>query len=264
MSAGARPVIDRQVRVEHIMGTAISLDLRPPFVGARVVDALFRWLVSVDDRFSTYKDASMVSRVRRGELSESDYDADLREVFELCERVRLASAGAFDIWMHDPAGVDPSGLVKGWSMDRGAEILRSAGARNFCINAGGDVLAAGEATPGAAWRVGIRHPLKPGSVVKVVAARDLAVATSGTYERGAHIVNAADSQAPSGLWSLTVVGPGLTHTDAYATAAFAMGQAGISWVASRSSFGVCAVTCQGRTVWDDSFGALIAPTEEID
>jgi thiamine biosynthesis lipoprotein len=255
-------VIDRQVRVEHVMGTAISLDLRPPFVEPEVVDAFFEWLSSVDDRFSTYKDASMVSRLRRGELEEPQFDADLREVLELCERVRLASGGAFDIWTHDPTGVDPSGLVKGWSIDRGAEVLRSGGARNFCINAGGDVLAAGEATPGAAWRVGIRHPQQPDSVIKVVAARDLAVATSATYERGAHIGNPAAPRAPAELLSLTVVGPGLTLTDAYATAAFAMGEAGIDWVASMSGWGVCAVTAGSRTVWDDSFGSLTVAPEQ--
>ena len=244
------------------MGTAISLDLRPPFAGPGVVDAFFSWLVSVDDRFSTYKDASMVSRLRRGELSESDYDGDLREVLDLCERVRLASAGTFDIWTHSPDGVDPSGLVKGWSIDRGAEILRAGGAGNFCINAGGDVLAVGEASPGVAWRVGIRHPLEPSLVVKVVVARDLAVATSGTYERGAHIGNPVAPDTPAELLSLMVVGPELTLADAYATAGFAMGRAGTSWVASQDGYGVCAVTDEGRTVWDDTFGAFIAAPVE--
>jgi thiamine biosynthesis lipoprotein len=119
-------------------------------------------------------------------------------------------------------------------------------------------MAAGEATPGDAWRVGIRHPRVGDSLAKVVAVRDLAVATSGAYERGAHIANPTAPATPAELLSLTVVGPGLTLTDAYATAAFAMGEAGISWVASQPGYGVCAVTQRGRTVWDDKFGALIA------
>lgn len=238
------------------MGTAISLDLRSPWADADVVDRFFDWLRSVDERFSTYRDSSLVSRIRRGEIGPAQAGPDLREVLALCERVRRASGGVFDVWSHDPRGLDPSGLVKGWSIDRGADILRRAGARNFCINAGGDVLAAGEATAGNAWRVGIRHPYVADSLVKVVAARDLAVATSGAYERGAHIANRSAPASPAELLSLSVVGPGLTLTDAYATAAFAMGEAGISWVASQPGFGVCAVTVQGCTVWDDTFGAL--------
>jgi FAD:protein FMN transferase len=248
----------RAERVEHIMGTAIGLDLRAPWVDADVVDRFFDWLRSVDERFSTYQADSLVSRIRRGEISLAATDPDVREVLELCERVRLATAGVFDVWSHDPAGLDPSGLVKGWSIDRGAEILRGAGARNFCINAGGDVLAAGEAETGKPWRVGIRHPHAGDRLVKVVAVRDLAVATSGAYERGPHIANPNAPAAPAELLSLTTVGPGLTLSDAYATAAFGMGEAGIRWVASQPGYGVCAVNRQGRTVWDDKFGALIA------
>jgi thiamine biosynthesis lipoprotein len=248
----------RRVRVEHVMGTAISLDLRPPWVDDHFVEEFFEWLGSVDERFSTYRDDSLVSRIRHGEIGVPEADADVAEVLGLCERVRLVSAGVFDVWSHDPAGLDPSGLVKGWSIDRGAEILRRAGARNFCINAGGDVLAAGEGSVGKAWRVGIRHPHAGASVARVVAVRDLAVATSGAYERGAHIANPAAPASAAELISLTVVGPGLTLTDAYATAAYAMGEAGISWVASQPGYGVCAVTRQDRAIWDDKFGALIA------
>ena len=167
------------------MGTAIGLDLREPWVATEAVDEFFEWLRTVDARFSTYRADSQVSRLRRGEISVQETDEDFREVLALCDEVQGVSRGAFDIWHCSEEGLDPSGLVKGWSIDRGAESLRRAGARNFCINAGGDVMAAGEATPGDAWRVGIRHPRVGDSLAKVVAVRDLAVATSGAYERGA-------------------------------------------------------------------------------
>ena len=239
------------------MGTAISLDMRAPGVGQAVVEEFFLWLRSVDERFSTYRRDSQVSRIGRGELSVDGADRDLRDVLALCERVKTSSGGVFDVWSHGTGGFDPSGLVKGWSIDRGAAILRRAGARNFCINAGGDILAAGDATQGKAWRVGIRHPELATRVAKVVAVHDLAVATSGAYERGAHISNRGAPALPLELVSLSVVGPSLTLTDAYATAAFAMGEAGITWAASQPGYGVCAVTRQGRTVWDDTFGRLI-------
>ncbi|MHB8507704.1 MAG: FAD:protein FMN transferase [Candidatus Dormibacteria bacterium] len=253
------PPRDRVVRVEHVMGTAISLDIRPPWVDAAAVDEFFEWLRSVDKRFSTYREDSLVSRIRRGEISAMSADPDLTEVLALCDRVNLASHGVFDVWAHDPRGIDPSGLVKGWSIDRGAEILRRAGARNFCINAGGDVLAAGEPEAGKPWRVGIRHPRLSDQLATVCAVRDMAVATSGAYERGPHITNPTAPGAPTELLCLTVVGPGLTITDAYATAAFAMGEAGVRWLADLPGYGVCAVTGQERIVWDEVFADLIAP-----
>jgi thiamine biosynthesis lipoprotein len=186
----------RRVRVEKIMGTAIGLDLREPWVATDAVDEFFEWLRTVDARFSTYRADSQVSRLRSGEIALVDADPDLTEMLELCEQVRLVSDGVFDVWTHHRDGLDPSGLVKGWSIDGGAEILREGGARNFCINAGGDVLAIGEASPGVAWRVGIRHPVEADKVAGVVAASDPAVATSAAYERGEHILNALMKMPP--------------------------------------------------------------------
>ena len=57
----------------------------------------------------------------------------------------------------------------------------------------------------------------------MVTGRDFAVATSGVAERGSHIIDPHTGQPATELASVTVVGSGLTLTDAYATAAFAMG-----------------------------------------
>ncbi|MDQ6747821.1 MAG: FAD:protein FMN transferase [Candidatus Dormibacteraeota bacterium] len=246
----------RTVRVEHIMGTAISVDVRDAGVREAAFERCFDMLRAVDTEFSTYREDSAVSRLRRGDLEVDDTSADFREVLELCEEVRRVSDGAFDAWSCSPGGLDPSGLVKGWSIDRGAQVLETFGLRNFCINAGGDVLARGVASPGAPWRVGIRHPGPEKTVVAVVAASGLAVATSGEYERGAHIRGAGGAR-PSGLLSMTVVGPDLTFADAYATAAFAMGEAGIDWV-NRLTGGYegFAVTAAGRGISTQGFERL--------
>ena len=239
------------------MGTAIGLDLREPWIGDEAVDGFFDWLRSVDERFSTYRDDSLVSQLRRGEIASLIADPDLTDVLELCEEVRLASDGIFDVWAHQPDAFDPSGLVKGWSIDRGADILRTAGARNFCVNAGGDVLAIGQAQPGVAWRVGIRHPVEADKLAAVVAASDLAVATSGAYERGRHIVNSLDEAAPQQLLSATVAGPSLTFADAYATAVFAMGERGVDWLRRLDRYSGYVVTAQRRAIWTDPFDVIL-------
>jgi FAD:protein FMN transferase len=244
--------------VEQIMGTAIGLDLRQPWVVKAAADGFFAWLHSVDARFSTYRPDSLVSRLRRNQISIDETDEDFHEVLALCEEVHGLSRGAFDIWRHSPEGIDPSGLVKGWSIDQGARLLVHAGARNFCVNAGGDVLACGEASPGLAWQIGIRHPQLPDKMAAVVAGRDLAVATSGAYERGEHILDPVTGRTPSSLLSMTVVGPALALADAYATAAFAMGKDGIGWVASLSGYSGFEVTADGRARWTAGFDELMA------
>jgi len=116
-----------------------------------------------------------------------------------------------DIRAHRPDGrPDPTGLVKGWSLENAGRILEAAGARDYCINGGGDVVVRGEAAPGKAWRVGIRHPLIADRLATVLAVRGAAVATSGAYERGAHIRDPFTGQAPGRVLSFTVVGPSLT------------------------------------------------------
>jgi thiamine biosynthesis lipoprotein len=126
---------------------------------------------------------------------------------------------------------DPSGLVKGWSVEGAARVLEDKGARNYYINAGGDVRVRGCAWPQPYWRIGIQHPLLRDKVAAVVVANDLAIATSGTYERGNHIVDPFRRRPPGGVLSVTITGPDLGTADAFATAAYAMGKAGPHWTA---------------------------------
>jgi len=248
----------RRVVVEHIMGTAISIDLRDPAIDAGVVESAFEWLREVDARFSTYRPQSEISRLGRGELTVEECHADVGEVLSLCEDLREKTKGVFNAWRCRPDGrLDPSGVVKGWSVERAVAILERGGARNFCLNAGGDVVIRGEPEPGRAWRIGIRHPHDDRAVAAVVQGNDLAVATSGAYERGDHIVDGRTGMPARGLLSLTVAGPSLTMADAYATAGFAMGTAGISWVAARGGYSPFAITDSGRVQYNDAFADLL-------
>jgi thiamine biosynthesis lipoprotein len=251
-------------RVEQIMGTAISLDVRDAAVRPAALDRAFEYLRGVDERFSTYKPGSELSRLIRGELDEANCSRELAEVLELCEQARLSSEGYFDIRAHRPDGrPDPTGLVKGWSLENAGRILEGAGSHHHCINGGGDIVTRGEAEPGTAWRVGIRHPLIADKLATVLAIRDGAVATSGAYERGEHVRDPFTGRAPAGVLSVTVVGPSLTFADAYATAAFAMGPTGLAWVAGLPDYEGCAITADpdgsnGRLAWTPGFEAYFA------
>ena len=213
------------------MGMPIVVDVRDPDVDDAVLDRMFDWLRFVDATFSTYKAGSEVSRINRGELSLEDASPDVREVLDRCEELRHETNGYFDARPVSADVLDPSGLVKGWSIDRAAAILDESGLRNYALNAGGDVIVRGRAIPDDCWRVGIQHPKELDQVAKVVIANELAVATSGAYARGDHVLDPHTRRAPAGVLSVTITGPVLATADAYATAAFAMGVQGPKWTA---------------------------------
>jgi thiamine biosynthesis lipoprotein len=220
---------EKRFHVERVMGTVVSFDLRDPgAAGEQAVEAAVRWLHEVDAEFSTYRPDSAVSRYGRGELTLGATSERLRWVIDQCERLKHQTNGSFDACAR--GSFDPSALVKGWAVQHAAESLRSAGALSFCITAGGDVAVSGRPDSERAWSIGIRHPRDPMALAGAIDAEgELAVATSGLYERGDHIVDPRTRQAPAGVLSVTIVGPDLGLADAYATAAFAMGTDGPEW-----------------------------------
>ncbi|WP_375399852.1 FAD:protein FMN transferase [uncultured Amnibacterium sp.] len=224
------------------MGTVLSLDLRGAGDhGAAIAEAV-AWFHEADRRFSPYRPDSETCRHGRGEIPEEDRSPELADIIRVCDSIGALSGGAFDEWR---AGVfDPSAYVKGWSAERAAAILRRHGCTDWSINAGGDVLTSGAPLPGRPWRVGVQHPFERGALAAVVSGADLAVATSGTYERGGHIVHPATGEACDAAVSVTVVGRDLGHADACSTAAFALGIDGPGWIAAIPY-------CESMTIWAD-------------
>jgi thiamine biosynthesis lipoprotein len=200
-------------------------------------------LREVDARFSPYRPDSEVSRIGSG--APAVCSADMAEVLALCADYERRSGGAFRAILPGRR-FDPSGVVKGWGVQRMAELLRAEGVERFCVNAGGDIATSGEPAPGRPWRIGVRHPELPDRMCVVLGIRDGAVATSGCYERGSHIVDGRTGRAATGLASLTVLADDLTTADAVATAGFAMGHDGVDWAAGQPGCRVFAVDADRR------------------
>jgi thiamine biosynthesis lipoprotein len=255
-------VSDSMRVVEPVMGTTVSIEVRPPLVSSDVLDTVVTQLHGVDARFSTYRPDSEISRLGRGEVAEEDCSLDVRHVLAACDHLATITGGAFDARRHRiDGGLDPSGFVKGWAIEEAAWLIDSAGGRNYWINAGGDIVARGEREPGHPWRVGIRHPDRPDRVAAVLAVSNRAVATSGGYERGDHITDPRSGRAPTGLRSVTVVGPGLAFADAYATAVYVMGLEGLRWLTEqndRSAYAAFAITHDDRTIWTEGMEQYLA------
>ncbi|MFD9509306.1 FAD:protein FMN transferase [Streptomyces mirabilis] len=229
-------------RVEQVMGFPVSLRIDDESASEETANPVFAWLREVDARFSPFRADSEVSRLDRGEPTPHELSPDLTEVLGLCEEYRVATGGAFDVRLPG-RGLDPCAMVKGWSVQRAANLLSGRGTSRFCLNAGGDVVAAG-----GPWRVGVRHPERADRLCTVLEITDGAVATSARYERGDHILDGRTGRPATGLLSVTVVAPSLTEADATATAAFAMGAEGVEWAASREGCEVFAVDAERRVL----------------
>jgi thiamine biosynthesis lipoprotein len=251
-----------------------------------VLDTVFAYFTEIDERFSTYKETSEISRLnealvanvgapqRDGARAEQflskeiaypklAMSAQLQEILELAEKTKQETHGYFDI-QKPGGGIDPSGIVKGWAIKNAAELLDTKGYRNFYIEAGGDIQARGKNTGGVEWSVGIRHPFAKGEIIKVIYPsrlggaeadpRDKGVATSGSYERGNHIYNPHSPDAKlEDVVSITVIGPNVLEADRFATAAFAMGQEGVQFIESLAGFEAYSIDSSGIATMTSGF-----------
>jgi len=253
--SGATAAVTR--RVEQVMGMPISLALR----GRHADDATgehawqegleeLRW---VDEVFSTWRADSQVSRLGRGELTLDECHPAVAEVLRLGDDARFASNGAFDVCLPGPDGVrrlDPSGVVKGWAVDRAIAPLLALEGTDVCLSAGGDLVCHVADPGGEAWVIGIEHPLDPTRLVARVPVRRGAVATSGSAHRGAHVVDARTGHAQGAIASVTVIGADLTSVDIDATSALALGEDGPDWLRARLR--------SGLVVWADGRAEPVA------
>lgn len=213
-----------------MMGMPITVEIVDPQATDTVFAEVFGYFAHIDEVFSTYKSTSEITAINDGTLAPEDASEEMRLVFTMCEETKRETNGYFDI--KTPAGnYDPSGLVKGWAVWNAAKLIEKRGFQNFYVDAGGDIQPHGKNADGGKWAVGIKNPFNETENVKVVYVDDEGVATSGTYIRGLHIYNPRGGNAPvSDIVSLTVIGPTIHDADRFATAAFAMGAAGIRFI----------------------------------
>ena len=254
-----------QLSVRPIWGTVIRIEIRDPIADS-ALEEVWAWFDRVDDLVSTWRADSEISRLARGELDLADASPELPEILALCERLKVTSRGGFDIgfaasvdapdWPGRCA-IDPTGLVKGWAVDHAGAMLRACGASHFSVNAGGDVLVAAPADT-APWRIGIQHPWERDKTAQVVELTTGAVATSGDYERGEHVIDPRTGRAAAGLASVTVIASDLATADGDATAALALGRDGMAWLATLPAVVAMGITDDRRVIKTAGFDAYVA------
>lgn len=244
-------------RIVQVMGTVFTIDARdidPLAPAVRDVVAWWRW---VDQTFSTFRPDSEVSRLAAGTLRLADAAPEVRHVLDLCDQAASASRGYFT---SRPGGrLDLSGMVKGWSVDVASDMLRHADSADHCIVAGGDVLCLGAPSADEHWRIGVVDPFDPRRLLAAVSPASVsrwAIATSGTAERGDHIVDPVGNRRPGELASVTVIASTLTVADWMATAAFATGHESQGWLEQHEGVEAYAVTATGDYWCTDGFEAM--------
>ena len=166
----------KQTRV--LMGMPITVEVLDLSVKTSDIDDIYNYFDAIDHQFSVYKDDSEISRINQGKLKPSEYSADMTEIFKLCAETKMLSRGYFNI--NRKGKLDPSGLVKGWTILKASQILDAKKLNNYFIEAGGDIQSHGLNSQQQPWTVGIRNPFNINEIVKKISLKNIGVATSGT------------------------------------------------------------------------------------
>ena len=83
---------------------------------------------------------------------------------------------------HPQVYIDLGGIAKGYAVDRGITLLTRAGITQASVSAGGDSRILGD-RGGQPWTVGVKHPRNENEMAVLLPLEDVAVSTSGDYER---------------------------------------------------------------------------------
>jgi thiamine biosynthesis lipoprotein len=126
--------------------------------------------------------------------------------------------------------IDLGGIAKGYAVDNCIAILKGRGIANAIVTAGGDSRLLGDRR-GRPWNIGIRDPRRRGEVAAVLPLADVAISTSGDYERffeedGVryhHIINPRTGKSATGVRSVTIIGPDGITTEGLTKSVFVKG-----------------------------------------
>lgn len=217
----------RHVHREPVMGTVFSFDIHTDIDPTAAIEEAVAFLHRADAVFSTYREDSDIRRLHRGECTVEECSPEVAVVLGMCAEAAGRTDGYFSALYS--GRIDPTGLVKGWSIDAASNILSDHGITAHSINGGGDIRAMGSPAQGMPWRVGITDPRRRHEIITVLSGVDFAIATSGPGERGRHIIDPVRGCEARSVLSATVTGPQSAWADAYATALVASGVEAMGW-----------------------------------
>ncbi len=221
---------------------------------AEIIQKVFNYFTYIDSIFSTYKPESEITKINNKQLPISEASPIVKKVFALCEQTKQETNGYFNI--NHKGFIDPSGIVKGYAIHQGAEILRKNGYKDFCVEIAGDIEVSGT-NNGNPWRIGIENPFNRKEIIKIIALINKGIATSGNYIRGKHIYNPVTKKGTDEVISISVIGPNAYEADRFATAAFAIGIKGIEFIEKLKDFEAYMVTKNKQAYYTEGFEKFV-------
>ena len=181
-------------------------------------------------------------------------ETELTAVLPLADMSRVRFDGQ-TLTLAEGQQIDFGGIAKGYASQRVVEIFQSFGVKSGMVYLGGNIQVLGTKPDGTDWRIGVQDPQGGNGYPAVVEAKDVAVVTSGGYQRyfeedGKRYIHILDPRtgtpAESDLLSATVVSPNGTLADALSTAAFVMGLEGaVSYWQTHNGFELILIAGDG-------------------
>lgn len=240
-----------------LMGMPIWVEIVGEKAQRKHLDKIFEYFEKVEERFSTFRETSEISKYNLGVIKESEFSPEMKLIFKLAELTKFQTNGYFDI--KRPNGeIDPAGIVKGWAIWEASKLIEKMGFENYFVDAGGDVQVKGKNSEGKDWRIGIRNPFNREENVKVVSIGNRGIATSGTYIRGQHVFDPHNPAKPiEEVVSITVIGPNVYEADRMATAALAMREKGVAFIAKLEEMEAYAIDHKGMATFTPGFNKFV-------
>ena len=167
--------------------------------------------------------------------------------------------------------IDLGGFAKGHAVDRCIALLLRHGIRHAIVSAGGDSRVLGDRR-GRPWTIAIRDPRCPEGVVALLPLQDVAVSTSGDYERffvrdgvrHHHLLDPRTGRSPLHVRSVTVVAPDGLTAEALGKAVFVLGvERGLRLVEQQSDCDAVVIDADGQLHCTPGFSAL-QPTVAVE
>jgi thiamine biosynthesis lipoprotein len=165
--------------------------------------------------------------------------------------------------------IDLGGIAKGYAVDRCLQLLKQMGVEHALVTAGGDSAVAGDRL-GRPWTIGVRHPRDREELVAVIPLVDVAVSTSGDYERFFkedgiryhHIIDPASGDSARALRSVTIIGADATTTDALSTSVFILGpEEGLALIDNLPDIDAILIDRNGRLLYSAGLARMSAAGE---
>lgn len=155
---------------------------------------------------------------------------------------------------------------KGYAADKGRLLMQQLNVKAGIVNASGDIATWGTQSDNTPWRIGITNPMSAKKSLKIIEVNNLAIATSGNYEkyvefndkRYSHIINPKTGMPASGLISVTVIGKNAETANGLSTSIMVLGyEKGLELLKNYPNYACLLLTDKGEVKKSKNFNKIL-------